>query len=267
MASYDREWQPTRQFAEVEYASGTLLGEFPLWTGSGRIRRRVDGILVRNRRPFVARQWKELVDVGEADAWVQAMRGGNLVVIQTKLTTVSLAVLGQALASHLLIGEQFDPAALETVALTTGYDTEVSGVLSEPAFQGIRVAIAQGYPSKSPRLEPKRDPELRARYAQKHLDGWRVHDNFPLTALNRVECVYSKGSTMNSPADFEGEDVVLVHTASRPHLDLLGHAVFGAAIARQWRPRSLSSRMVVRADDAEVSGLLARFEDCELVIL
>ncbi|MEZ5101987.1 MAG: hypothetical protein R3C15_19740 [Thermoleophilia bacterium] len=268
MATYDREWEPTLRFAERTYGSGVLIGEFPLFTEGGKTRRRVDGILIRGGTRFEAHQWKDLLEESSTGYWADRLHGGRLVVIQTKLTTVGLAVLGQALLSDLLIAERFNPRALETVALASGADQAISRLLANDLFRRLRVEVDPRYPPRRPRLEPKREPLLRRAYAQRALPDWACVEGFDVTPVHSIEAVYVRGQPVpRSPTDLTGRHVVLVHSAEKPHLDLIGHVVFGAALVKQIaRPASLSSRLVVRRDDRDLTSLLPQFPDTQLVL-
>ncbi len=151
MATYDKEWGPTCRFARKEYGPGVLIGEFPLYTDGGKARRRVDGILIRGGSQFEAHQWFDL-DEHARQHWASESHGSKLAVVQTKVAAVGLAVLGQALLSHLLIEERFSPVVLETVALGASVDEELLAVLEDDRFSGLRIAADDSLHFKSTKV-------------------------------------------------------------------------------------------------------------------
>jgi hypothetical protein len=272
MASYDREWLPTCTFAGT-LGRGELVGEFPLWTGArGEIRRRVDGILIRNSQasqPLRSRQWQDLSD-HEKSAWTEQMQGGDLVVVQTKLTVIGLAVLGQALMSDLLIRDRFGPTRLETVALCTGPDPVLEEVLAQSAtWNHVRVEVIPELVAKPPRIEPTREPDMRRAFAAKRLPGWTCLEKFPLTRFQRAEALYVRDADgMQTADDLSGRDIVFINSSERLHLDLLGHVVLSPAIVNHLaRPSSVRSLALVRHDDPALSAYAPKFDDVEIEVV
>src|SRR5215208_7925523 len=143
------------------------------------------------------------------------MSANDLVVVQAKLATLGLAVLGQALFSKLLIETKFQSPSTQAIALVSGHDPELEDLLATTAlYEDVRVVVDERYPPRAPRMEPKRDPSLRQLYEAHSLRGWTCAENFPLTTLQKIEAVYVRGRhELESVGDLAGEDVVFVHTS------------------------------------------------------
>jgi hypothetical protein len=263
----DREWRlVTVPFwrADALIRDHVLLGEVPLRTD---LLRRVDGVAVKRvgrggpvPGPFYLSG--RATPAVERRHWLSQIPGSTVIAIQTKVEPVGFSVLGQTLVSTELLPELYPDCRATGIALGTAGDPDLERIL--PAVsRKLRIA---GWPVEGAKNRPTREYPVAARLLDQL--GAKVHGlkqvpkKVLLTRHESAEALFVSGSsTVRSPDELRGRDVVAVHTIGKAtNLPVVGHAVFSAALIREHRPRSLRSIVVAAGKDGVVERVATAFD-------
>jgi len=247
----------------AERMGGTLLLEYPIiWQRPGVGWRRVDAIIIQDRRPQVPTEDGRI-----------SLDGHDVIVVQTKAHRLAMPVLGQALFSRDLVIREFKPTSVRTVALCTGDDTALNPIAKryriDVEFEVDELAKPRTRPM-SARTPARRSAAsmMTRRYAERVggtlLNPYAVIDKLPDGATQQwVEAIIlpSLKHPENSNISLKGHDVIIVHARERRlGMPLMGQALFSRELVEKYcKPSSIRTVALCTEDDNVLGPIAKRY--------